>query len=59
MSLIMQLSNFIFVDEITAKMEVDTPCTIDNHIAMLKKAGFSSAEMVWRMENTTIIAAKK
>ena len=37
----------------------DTPCTIDNQIAMLKKAGFSSVEMVWRMENTTIIVAKK
>lgn len=37
----------------------DTPCTIDNQIAMLKKAGFSSAEMVWRMENTTMIVAKK
>jgi len=37
----------------------DTPCTIDNQIAMVKKAGFSSANMVWRMENTTIIVAKK
>jgi tRNA (cmo5U34)-methyltransferase len=37
----------------------DTPCTIDNQIEMLKKAGFSSAETVWRMENTTIIVAKK
>lgn len=37
----------------------DTPCTIDNQIAMLKKAGFTSAEKVWRMENTTIIVAKK
>lgn len=36
----------------------DTPCTIDNQIAMLKKAGFSSAEKVWRVENTTIIVAK-
>ncbi len=33
----------------------DTPCTIDNQIAILRKAGFSSAEMVWRKENTTII----
>lgn len=37
----------------------DTPCTIDNQIAMLRKAGFSIVEMVWRVENTTIIAAKK
>lgn len=37
----------------------DTPCTIDNQIAMLKKAAFLSVEMVWRMENTTMIVAKK
>jgi len=37
----------------------DTPCTIDNQIEMLKKAGFISVKMVWRMENTTIIVAKK
>ena len=37
----------------------DTPCTIDNQIVMFKKAGFLSAEMVWRMENTTIIISKK
>lgn len=37
----------------------DIPCTIDNQIAMLKNGGFSSAEMVWRKENTTIIIAKK
>lgn len=37
----------------------DTPCTIDNQIAMLRKAGFSSAGMVWRLGNTTMIVAKK
>lgn len=37
----------------------DTPCTIDSQIAMLKKAGFLSVDMVWRMENTMIIVAKK
>jgi len=37
----------------------DTPCTVDNQIAMLKQAGFSSADPVFRMENTTIIVAKK
>lgn len=37
----------------------DTPCTIDNQISMLKKAGFLSAEMIWRKENTTIIVAGK
>ncbi|MEN6313954.1 MAG: GNAT family N-acetyltransferase [Clostridiaceae bacterium] len=35
----------------------DIPCTIDNQIEMFKKAGFSSAEMVWRKGNTTIIRA--
>ena len=37
----------------------DTPDPIDNQIAMFKEAGFLSAEMVWRVENTTIIIAKK
>lgn len=37
----------------------DTPCTIDNQIMMFLKAGFRTAEMVWRVGNTTIIVAKK
>lgn len=37
----------------------DTPCTIENQIKMFKAAGFFNAEMVYRMENTTIIIAKK
>jgi tRNA (cmo5U34)-methyltransferase len=37
----------------------DTPCTVDNQITMLKKAGFQSCDMVWRKGNTTIIVAKK
>lgn len=37
----------------------DTPCTINNQIEMLKKAGFLSVDMVWRKGNTTIIVAKK
>lgn len=37
----------------------DTPCTIDNQTAMLKKAGFERAEKVFRIENTTIIVAYK
>lgn len=37
----------------------DTPCTVENQIAMLKKAGFAHVEKVWRVENTTIIIAKK
>jgi hypothetical protein len=36
-----------------------TPCTLDNQIAILKKAGFSSVKMVWRIKNTTIVVAKK
>lgn len=37
----------------------DTPCTIDNQIEMLSKAGFKTAKMNWRVENTTIIVAQK
>jgi tRNA (cmo5U34)-methyltransferase len=37
----------------------DTPCTIANQIGLLSKAGFKAVEMNWRMENTTIIVAKK
>lgn len=36
----------------------DTPCTIANQIAMLKAAGFSTVEQVFRIENTTILVAK-
>lgn len=37
----------------------DTPCTVDNQIKMLRKAGFSSVEKVFRAGNTTIIVSKK
>lgn len=37
----------------------DTPCTVENQIKMLLTAGFSSAEMAYRIENTTIITAKR
>ncbi|MBE6887423.1 MAG: methyltransferase domain-containing protein [Ruminococcaceae bacterium] len=37
----------------------DTPCTIDNQIMLLKKAGFKTVEQVLRIENTTILVAKK
>lgn len=37
----------------------DTPCTIENQIAMFKNAGFKSAEKVFRIGGTTIIIAKK
>jgi histidine ammonia-lyase len=37
----------------------DTPCTIDNQIKLLSNAGFKTVKMNWKMENTTIIIAKK
>ncbi|HBF39103.1 MAG TPA: class I SAM-dependent methyltransferase [Firmicutes bacterium] len=37
----------------------DTPCTIDNQLKMLRMAEFEKVEMVWRMENTTIVVAEK
>ena len=37
----------------------DTPCTIDNQIKMFREAGFATAEMVWRVGNTTIMIAGK
>jgi tRNA (cmo5U34)-methyltransferase len=37
----------------------DTPCTINNQIELLSKAGFSTVNMKWRQEGTTIIVAQK
>ncbi len=37
----------------------DTPCTIDNQLKLLQIAEFAKVEMVWRMENTTIVVADK
>ena len=37
----------------------DTPCTVDNQIALLKDAGFSDITEVFRVENTTMLVAKK
>jgi SAM-dependent methyltransferase len=37
----------------------DIPFTVDNQIAMFKDAGFDSSEMMFRVENNTIILAKK
>lgn len=37
----------------------DTPCTIENQIAMLKTSGFSEVEKVMRIENTTMLVARK
>jgi SAM-dependent methyltransferase len=36
----------------------DIPFTVDNQIAMFNEAGFTSAKMVFRIENNTIILAK-
>lgn len=37
----------------------DTPCTVENQIQMLYKAGFKSVEKVWQYECTAILLAKK
>lgn len=37
----------------------DTPCTVQNQLNLFEKAGFSKAEKVYRIENTTIIIAYK
>ncbi len=37
----------------------DTPCTVKNQLSMFETAGFSKAEKVFRVENTTIIVAYK
>ena len=37
----------------------DTPCTIQNQIAMLKAAGFATVEQVMRVGGTCMLVAKK
>lgn len=37
----------------------DTPCTVDNQIKMLFKAGFKKVKAEWKSGNTTIIVAEK
>ncbi|MFT4146523.1 MAG: class I SAM-dependent methyltransferase [Mobilitalea sp.] len=37
----------------------DTPCTISNQVSMLKSAGFIDIANVFRVENTTILVARK
>lgn len=37
----------------------DTPCTIQNQIAMLKAAGFATVEQVMRIGGTCMLVAKK
>jgi tRNA (cmo5U34)-methyltransferase len=37
----------------------DTPCTIDNQIAMLKQAGFQSVDFMFQDGNEVVLLAKK
>ena len=37
----------------------DMPCTVENQIAMIKKAGFSAVERVRQYNKTNILLAKK
>ena len=37
----------------------DTPCTVDNQLKILRLAKFEKVEMVWRLENTTIVVAQR
>lgn len=37
----------------------DTPCTIENQRKILQMAGFSDIQLVFRVENTTILVAHK
>lgn len=37
----------------------DTPCTVENQIGMFYKAGFSKAEKIFGIGNTTIIIAER
>ena len=37
----------------------DTPCTVENQIKLLRSVGFSTVEQVMRIENTTMLVARK
>ena len=37
----------------------DTPCTVKNQIKLLKKAGFATVNRVMRIENTTMLVARR
>ena len=37
----------------------DMPCTMDNQKRLLRQAGFTEVEVVWRQENTTILYANR
>ena len=38
---------------------IDIPFTVEHELRLLKEAGFSDVEMVWRTTNTAVIRAKK
>ena len=37
----------------------DTPCTIENQMMLLRKAGFCDVKKAWKFKNTVIITSKK
>ena len=37
----------------------ETPCTIDNQISMFAQTGFSTADIVFRMQTNSIIVTEK
>ena len=37
----------------------DTPCTVNNQIRLLNSAGFATVKQVMRIENTTMLVARK
>lgn len=40
------------------RFHVDTPCSVENQIRLLREAGFSVVEKDWEMGNTVILVAK-
>ena len=42
----------------TGLYHLDTPCTVDNQIRLLLKAGFAQASIAWRRGATVIIVAE-
>ena len=61
--------DFFFAENARLRMEqgipdgefyhYDTPCTVENQIMLLKRAGFSSVDEIWCEGNTVILAAHK
>lgn len=43
----------------TGYYHYDTPCTVNNQVALLKEAGFKEVTKVWQEDNTVILTAKK